>query len=487
MSAETVDVLIVGSGFSGLGMAIRLWQVGMRSFLVIEKGRDIGGTWYENRYPGCACDIPSHLYSFSFDLNPDWSRMYAGQPEIQEYLRSCARRHGVLPTYPFQYKVGGGGVERAGQTLGGEAQRREQDVCASARVGHGSAPCAAPAGVEGHRAILRAGVPFSSVEGRYRPEREDGRRDRNWRERNPDRSGNCPAGAETAPVPADSCVDPPEDGLPDHRHVEGPVPALPRNDVVVSKVPVLAARDPGAGFSREFTMRHIGERMARRHLEQQIHDPNLRAALTPDYELGCKRVLVSSDFYPALLRDNVELVTSRISEVTEDGILTEDGRHRPLDVIIYGTGFHVTEPFIGTRVVGRGGIEIHDAWRQSTSALLGITVSGFPNFFLLLGPNTGLGHNSVVLMIEAQIHYIMKCLQLMRRRGWAVMEAREESQRRFAGEMKRRLARTVWQTGGCRSWYQDPKSGENPTIWPGSVVGYILRTRSVSARDFRFE
>jgi cation diffusion facilitator CzcD-associated flavoprotein CzcO len=487
MPAETVDVLIVGTGFSGLGMAIRLLQEGMRSFLVIEKGHDLGGTWYENRYPGCACDIPSHLYSFSFDLNPDWSRMYAGQPEIQEYLKSCARRHGVTPFIRFNTRL----VEAAWN----EAAKRWE-----AKLGDGGVVSARVL-VSGMGALHVPHLPkLNGIEQFSGPAFHSAQ----WRA-DVDLSGKTVAVIGTG---ASSIQIVPEIASRVRQlylFQRTPAWILPRMDFPISaRWKDRFRRFPAAmwvfrkylfwlheirvlGFLGNRTMRRIGERMARRHLEHQISDPNLRAALTPDYELGCKRVLVSNDFYPALLRENVELVTSRISEVTESGIVTEDGRRRLLDVIIYGTGFHVTEPFIGTRVVGRAGIEIHDAWRQSASALLGITVSGFPNFFMLLGPNTGLGHNSVVLMIEAQIRYIMKCLKLMRRRGWAVMEVREESQRRFAGEMKQRLARTVWQTGGCRSWYQDQKTGENPTIWPGSVVGYILRTRSVPARDFRFE
>jgi cation diffusion facilitator CzcD-associated flavoprotein CzcO len=231
-------------------------------------------------------------------------------------------------------------------------------------------------------------------------------------------------------------------------------------------------------------LRRSLEAIARRHLKAQIKDPKLRAALTPNYELGCKRVLVSSDFYPALEKPNVELVTERIAEVREHSIVTQDGRERPVDLLIHGTGFRATEPMIGIRLVGRGGVEIHDAWRERMSAFLGVTVSGFPNFFILLGPNTGLGHNSVVLMIEAQVRYVMSCLELMRRRGQKVMHLRPESQKRFVEDIMQRMGRTVWQTGGCRSWYQDQKTGENTTLWPGSVVGYMRRTYSAAARDY---
>jgi cation diffusion facilitator CzcD-associated flavoprotein CzcO len=200
--------------------------------------------------------------------------------------------------------------------------------------------------------------------------------------------------------------------------------------------------------------------------------------------LGCKRVLVSDDYYPTLNRSNVELVTEGISEVCPHSIVTRDGIERPIDILIYGTGFRATEPLIGCRVVGKGGVEIHDAWRKRMSAYLGITAVGFPNFFILLGPNTGLGHNSVVLMIESQVRYTMNCLKLMQRKKQRVLEVRPEIQQSFVEEIYRRMAGTVWQSGGCHSWYQDQTTGEITTLWPGSVVSYLRRTRSVSASDY---
>jgi cation diffusion facilitator CzcD-associated flavoprotein CzcO len=240
------------------------------------------------------------------------------------------------------------------------------------------------------------------------------------------------------------------------------------------------------GFLKKGWLRAQGEKQARQHLDAQVIDPVLRAKLTPHYEFGCKRVLISNDFYPTLARPNVELVTEPIKEVRAHSIVTGDGIERPIDVLIYGTGFRVTDMLLGTRITGRGGVEIHDAWEERASAYLGITVAGFPNFFLLLGPNTGLGHNSVVLMIEAQVRYVMSCLRLMRRLGKQVMEVRATSQQDFVERIRHKLATSVWQAGGCRSWYQDQRTGESPVVWPGSVVDYRRRTRSASAADYQF-
>jgi cation diffusion facilitator CzcD-associated flavoprotein CzcO len=232
------------------------------------------------------------------------------------------------------------------------------------------------------------------------------------------------------------------------------------------------------------TLRRMFEKFGRGHLARQVKDPKLQSALAPNYHLGCKRILVSDDFYPSLNRSNVELVSDPIEEVREHSVVTKDGTERPVDVLIYGTGFRATEPLIGARIVGRSGAEIHDVWQKRMSAYLGITVNDFPNFFILLGPNTGLGHNSVVLMIEAQIRYVMNCLQLMERREQRVMEVRPEVQQTFVEDIYRRMRRTVWLSGGCQSWYQDQKTGEITTLWPGSVVSYLRRTSSVSPSDY---
>jgi cation diffusion facilitator CzcD-associated flavoprotein CzcO len=239
------------------------------------------------------------------------------------------------------------------------------------------------------------------------------------------------------------------------------------------------------GFLGKFmALRNFGHKMALDHIAAQVPDPELRAKITPTYEFGCKRVLISNDFYPAIQRPNVEFITEGIREIREHSIVTQDGVEHEVDVLIYSTGFRVTEPLHDIRVIGRNGVDIHQAWQERISAYLGVTVSGFPNFFLLLGPNTGLGHNSVVLMSEAQIGYVLDCLRLMHKRGSKIMEVKPATQQNFVNELRKRLAGTVWESGGCKSWYQDAKTGESPVIWPGSVVAYMRRTRGVRERDY---
>jgi cation diffusion facilitator CzcD-associated flavoprotein CzcO len=239
------------------------------------------------------------------------------------------------------------------------------------------------------------------------------------------------------------------------------------------------------GFTINPKVMSVAQRLARRHLARQVPDPELRRRLTPDYTLGCKRVLLSNDYYPALTRDNVELVTQPISEITEHGVITTDGTEHAVDVLVFGTGFHVVDAFDHLRVVGERGLTLREAWRERMQAHLGVAVAGFPNLFMLIGPNTGLGHNSMVFMIESGIRYIMRAIELRDRAGAARVGVRHETQRAFNLRLRRDLARSVWSVGGCTSWYLD-KQGNNSTLWPRFTVEYWWRTRRPSADMFEF-
>lgn len=485
LPADTLDVLIVGGGFSGLGMAIKLLEAGTTSFLLIEKADEIGGTWYANQYPGCACDIPSHLYSFSFDRNPDWSRMYSGRDEIQHYLKCCAKKFGLEPYLRLNTRMQEAVWDQAAAlwrvtTASGDTLKARVLVSAVGALHVPKYPDIPGmenfAGPSFHSTWWDASV---ALEGK--------------------RVGVIGTGAsaiqfvpEIAPKVEKLCI-----------FQRTPPWILPKTDFPIAerwrrrfrRFPLLTWLFRVGLFwlyevrvwgflGNVMALRKRGQKMALDHLAAQVSDPALRSRLTPSYELGCKRVLISNDFYPAIQRPNVEFITSGIREIREHSIVTQDGVEHPVDVLIYGTGFRATDPLHDTRIAGRNGVEIHEAWKERISAYLGMTVSGFPNLFLLLGPNSGLGHNSVILMSEAQIGYVMKCLRLMRKRGAKVMEVKAETQKRFVEELRSRLAGTVWQAGGCRSWYQDADTGENPVIWPGSVVSYLRRTRAVAEADY---
>lgn len=485
--ATEVDVLIVGGGFSGLCMAIKLREAGMNSFLLIEKSDDIGGTWYDNRYPGCACDIPSHLYSFSFELWPDWSRMYPGQQEIHDYLKRCIDHHALAP----QIRVN----TRLCEAVWDETEGVWNVLTAS---GEGNLRIRARVLVSGMGGLHVPKLPeLPGIEQFSGPAFHSSQWDYGI-----DLKGKSVAviGTGASAIQFVPQIAPVVGKLSLFQRT--PPWIVPRLDFAISekwkrrfwRYPfVMRAFRRYIFWRQEFrVLGFLGNRfvrgkateIAKHHLESQIADPKLREALTPSYELGCKRVLVSDDFYPTLNRENVELVTEGIAEVRQHSIVTADGVERPIDVLILGTGFRATEPLIGVRIVGRGGVEIHDVWRERMSAYYGITVSGFPNFFILLGPNTGLGHNSIILMTEAQVGYVMSCLKLMKRKKKNVIEVREETQREFVESVHRRMAGTVWQSGGCKSWYQDARTGENTTLWPGSVVEYIRRTRTASPADY---
>jgi cation diffusion facilitator CzcD-associated flavoprotein CzcO len=484
----SVDVLIVGAGFSGICMGIKLLEAGMKNFLLIEKSEDVGGTWYENRYPGCACDVPAHLYSFSFERNPSWTRMFAGQQEIWQYLRSCVQRYGLTPYLRFKTRF----REAAWDDADGHwricvSDSSRDNLIIRARVlvsGMGALHVPHYPEIPGierftgpsfHSATWRSDVDLS---GKRVAVVGTGASAIQFIPHIASRTGKLHVFQRTP-----AWIVPRLDfGIPEKwRKLFRRIPAL---TWVLRKTLFVALEWRVLSFLGDRVVREHMEKIARGHLERSVSDPKLRAALTPRYQIGCKRILLSDDFYPALQRPHVELVTERIAEVRERSIVTEDGVERPVDVLIYGTGFYVTEQFIGMKLVGRDGIEIHDAWRNGISAYLGVTVAGFPNFFILLGPNTGLGHNSVVLMIEAQVGYVINCLKLMRERKIGAMEVRAEAQKHFAADVRDRMARTVWQSGGCRSWYQDTHTGENTALWPGSVIAYMRDMRSVSTAEY---
>jgi cation diffusion facilitator CzcD-associated flavoprotein CzcO len=483
-SDASVDVLIIGAGFSGLCMGIKLRAAGLNSFLIIEKSDDIGGTWYDNRYPGCACDIPSHLYSFSFEPSPDWTRMYPGRQEIQEYLQRCITRYGLAPQIRLNTRF----QEAVWDESSGVWQATTHDgLRIQARVlvsGMGALHVPRYPELQGRDSFK--GPTFHSSTWDY----------------SVDLAGKNVAvvGTGASAIQFVPQIAPHVGKL--YLFQRTPPWIVPRMDFAITDkwkrrfryIPLVrwAFRQiifwrqefRVFGFLGNDKIRRKAEAIALCHLAEAIKDPKRRAALTPNYQLGCKRVLVSDDYYPALNRPNVELVTEQIAEVREGSVLTQDGAERRIDALIYGTGFRATEPLIGCRIVGHRGVEIHEAWQKRMSAYLGVTVSGFPNFFMLLGPNTGLGHNSVVIMIEAQVRYAVKCLKLMNRGNQRVMEVRPEIQQHFVEEICTRMGSTVWQSGGCHSWYQDQKTGEITTLWPGSVIAYLRRTRSVSLSDY---
>jgi cation diffusion facilitator CzcD-associated flavoprotein CzcO len=479
-----VEVAIIGSGFVGLCMAIQLRRAGMDSFAVFERGPDIGGTWRDNTYPGCACDIPSHLYSFSFERQADWTRMYPTQPEIWNYLKHCVEKYGLGPAIRTNTEVRKAEYDEASHLW--RVETLEGDTITARAVVSAMGPLSRPAYPKLPGLERFQGHAFHSAE---------------W-DHSYDLGGKRVAVIGTGA----SAIQLVPQIAPEvaHLHVfQRTAPwIVPKMDREIRAWERMLFRWT-PGYMRMFRnflywrqellalgltvnpkyMKGV-EKFARQHIERNVRDSALREKVTPDYLIGCKRILISNDYFPTLGRANVELVTDGITEVREHSIVTTDGRERTVDAMIYGTGFRVTDLLTPVSIVGRNGIDLNDAWRDGFEAYFGMTVAGFPNLFLLVGPNTGLGHNSIVFMIEAQVHYVMKCLKLMRERGATAMEMRQEVQARFNRDLQENMSRTVW-ASGCRSWYLD-EHGKNTTLWPGFSFKYWFKTRDVVAKDYAF-
>ena len=462
-----VDVAIVGSGFAGLGAAVKLSRA-HREYLVLERANDLGGTWRDNTYPGCACDVPSHLYSFSFALNPNWSRNFSPQEEIFDYLRRTAREFGVLPNIRYGTAVLAAHWDDDAQRWNVRTSRG--DLTANFLIA-GTGGLSEPSipklpGLENFR-----GAAFHSAA---------------W-DHDHDLSGERVAviGTGASAIQFVPHVQREAEHLTLFQRTAPWV--LPRRDRDIGRwerriyrhVPfaqrllrtlIYWGRETWMiGFSKPDIMR-LPEKQARAYLRKQIPDRELRKKLTPNFRLGCKRVLLSNDYYPALTQANVHVETDRIVEVLPNAIVTQssDGTRRDheVDTIIFGTGFRVTDPPSAEHIYGRDGRSLAEHWSDGgMSAFHGIAIAGFPNLFFLVGPNTGLGHNSIVLMIETQVRYVIDALRQMRRRGLATIEPRPEVQAAYNGKLQEMLRGTVWNAGGCASWYLD-EAGRNTTLWP---------------------
>jgi cation diffusion facilitator CzcD-associated flavoprotein CzcO len=484
-----IDILIVGAGFAGLGMGIRLRQAGLDNFLILEQSSGLGGTWNDNRFPGAACDVPSHLYSYSFENNPDWTREYAPQSEILAYLERCADKYGVRPHMRFRRKVIGA---RFDETRGMWSVQTEDGRTYTARV------LITSCGI-----LTRPSYPqlsgLASFQGplfhtaRWRPEAV-------LDDKRVAVIGTGASAVQVVPEIAQRVK-----SLSVFQRTPGWV--LPKPDAEIDAASrarfakhgwwqrlvrlsqYLRLEVAAPLFLRTPSWLELGrivERFALRYLEHAVPDPVLRAKLTPGYRIGCKRILLSNEYYPALQRENTELITSEIREVTPSGIVTEDGREHALDAIVLATGFHSSEVFAPFAVRGRGGQELGEAWKDGAEAYLGTTISGFPNFFMLLGPNSALGHSSVVYMIESQIAYIIDALRTLRARELKTLEVRKNVQDTFNQRLHDRLRRTVWATGGCHSWYQT-RTGRITTLWPGFTFEYRWRLRRFDAHNYALE
>ncbi|HEY2762718.1 MAG TPA: NAD(P)/FAD-dependent oxidoreductase [Pseudonocardiaceae bacterium] len=475
-------VIVVGTGFAGLGMAIRLRRHGMTDFVVLERAGDLGGTWRDNSYPGCACDVPSHLYSFSFELNPFWSRSFSSQREIWEYLRYCSEHYGVQPHIRFNHDM----LDAAWD----HAQRRWR-----VRTNHGELTCDVL--ITGTGALSSPSIPdipgLDSFQGTVFHSAQ-WNHEYDLRDRRVAVVGSGASAIQFVPQ-----IQPQVAALTIFQRT--PPWILPRGDRnnravehrVYRAAPALQRLvRAGIYWSRELTVpgfaKHprllkIAESMARRHLRRQIPDPALRETLTPRYTIGCKRILLSDDYFPALTKSNVDVVASGVAEVGPDSVRAADGTRREVDAIIFGTGFHVTDMPVAARLRGRDGHSLADVWSDGAQAHRGTTVAGFPNLFMLVGPNTGLGHTSMIYMIECQLDYALDALRYLRRSGAGAVEVRPGEQKAYNEAIQARMSRTVWNAGGCASWYLD-EQGRNTTLWPTFTWRFRQATRRFRPEEY---
>ena len=481
--ARPPRVAIIGAGFAGVGMAIRLRESGIEDLTIYEKGDTVGGVWRENTYPGAACDVASHLYSFSFEPTREWSRRFSPQPDILAYLEGCVRRHRLGPHLRLGTEIESAEFDEPRgrwrlRTTAGETDEVDVLVTACGQLSRPALP-AIPGldrftGTAFHSAqwdhsfdmtakrVAVIGTGASAIQ--FVPEIAR-------------RAGQLHVFQRSAPWVIPKLDAPYGTG---HRRLFRWIPLWP---LVARAGWFLYMELATVGLTRAPWLVRPLAHASRSMLRRQVHDPEVRARLTPDYAIGCKRVLISSDYYRAMARGNVEVVTEAVREITADAVVTADGVERRVDAIVYGTGFTANEFLAPIRIRGLGGRVLEDVWRDGAEAYLGLSVSGFPNLFIMYGPNTNLGAGSIIHMLESQMNWVVGAVQQMVRRPGVALDLRDSVQSAFDREVQERLRGSVWQSG-CTSWYRTP-SGRVVNNWPGMMSEYRRRTRTFVPAIYR--
>ncbi len=480
-----VEVAIVGSGFSGLCMGIKLKQAGIENFVILEKDAVFGGTWRVNNYPGAACDVPSHLYSFSFAQNADWSRKFPLQSELLTYTEQVVENYDLMRHIRLDSALEGADYDEG---KGYWRVRTCQGEFTTKSLVFATGPLSPPgeaevAGLENFR-----GKMFHSAQ---------------W-EHDYDLRGKRVAVIGTGASAVQFIPEIVKQVAQLDLYQRTPPWVIPRPDRAISAFErwMLRRVKPLQALYRGLTYLHYESRYlafakwpilmraiewkARRHIARQIpNDPALRKKVTPTYTAGCKRLLLTSDYYLSLARSNAEVLIDGIREVRADSVVTGAGEERPVDAIIFATGFDV-EHALGSIVVrGRGGRLLSDAAQGGLEAYKGTALAGFPNLFMITGPNTGLGHNSMIYMIESNVRYVVQAIRTVREQGLQSLEVKPEVSRKYNDAIQKRLQGTVW-SSGCKSWYLT-ESGKNNTLWPGFTFEYRSITRSFDHAAYHLE
>ncbi len=478
MARGAPTIAIAGAGFGGIGLAIALKKAGFHDFTIHERAAAVGGVWRDNHYPGAACDVPSRLYSYSFEPEYGWSTAYGRGPEIRAYIDRCVAKYGIGPHIRFNSEIATAAFDEGArkwrlETVSGETIEADMFVSAVGLFNKPKLP-----DIPGRERF--AGPSFHSA----------------WWNHDVELAGKTVAviGTGASAVQFVPAIAPRVARL--HLYQRTPqyvMPKIVRDDASVADGSRLAHAYQRLRLFMTFEKagrRRGSDKLVAQsqqaflnHLAAKVADPELRAKLTPAYRWGCKRVLQSNDWYDALVRDNVEVVTAPIAAIDAAGVRTADGTLRPADVVIYGTGFTPTDYLTPMRVTGAGGRTLSEAWRGGAEAYLGLTVSGFPNFFMMYGPNTNTV-TSIIFMLENQARYIVSAARRLARRG-GTMDLRPEVLRRFNDDVQARLNRTVLVDADCASYFRT-ETGKVTTNWPGWLTEYWYRTRRVRARDYEF-
>lgn len=482
----TTNCIIIGSGFAGIGMAIRLREAGFNEFIILEKNKHAGGTWYDNHYPGAACDVQSHLYSFSFELNPNWSRIFSPQQEILQYIDHCIAKYDIDRHIRYTSEVKGADYD--------EVNKQWTVHCSDGKTYSGKILINASGG------LSRPAFPDIKGLETFQGEKFHTAQWKEDYELKGKKIGIIGTGASAIQI-IPSIVNQVQELKVFQRTPSWVIPKpdgniSPLTQKILKALPIIrkAYRNwlyithelTAIGFIRYPLIMKAFAKIASRYLNKQVKDPVLREKLRPDYVIGCKRVLLSNEYYRAMQSENLELINSGIQEIVTKGIKTIDGRETELDTIILATGFRAAENGAPFPIKGPGNLDLNESWKSGPEAYLGTTIKGFPNLFLIVGPNTGLGHSSMILMIEAQIAYILDALKQMKTHNWKSVEIKENVSDAFNADLQEQLKGTVWQSGGCRSWYQN-KDGKNVTLWPGFTFSFMWKTRKFKPSDYNIK
>lgn len=480
---EPLDVAIIGAGFAGIGIALRLHQRGVSDFAILERDTRVGGTWRDNTYPGAACDIPSRLYSYSFAPNPDWSKTYSGSGEILDYIENMVDSFGLRPFIRFGHNVTGLEFDEAEGLWSITIDGRDKQLRA--------------------RSVLVASGPLSNASFPAIPGIDDfeGKKVHSARwDHDYDYAGKKVAVVGTGASAVQIVPELVKTAASVKVHQRTPGWVLPRINRETSglakklyqRFPVTQSLVRGAwfwghetvalGVVWESPLTRVVERVAELHLRAQVRDPWLRRQLTPDFRAGCKRLLMSSDYYPALQADNCRLNNWPIVKIVPEGILTAEGVVHRADCIVFATGFEVSKSGAPIPITGRGGRKLDDEWSRGSYAFKSVAVAGYPNLFFTFGPNSGPGHNSALVYMEAQIEYIAEAISVLLGRDLRTLEVDKQRQDEYNVEMQRRLASTTWNSG-CSSWYLT-EDGFNATMYPGFGTQFVRQLDELDLDDY---